>query len=344
MVSIKDIARKAGVSQGTVDRVLHKRGRVAKETQKKIEKIVARLDYRPNIYARNLSLAMSYHFAVLIPKLNQDTGYWNILAQGIRKAQQELESFKVNVDFYCFDRYSEPSIRSTFRKALQNHPEGILIAPVISHFASDLLQSIPKQIPYVFVDSTIPESNSLSCVIQDPFQGGLLAAHLIRRMVNSGGTVVAVKVNPEDFHINERIRGFQSGMENCKGINVVLTEADSSLGERAFQRLAATIVSTYNDLKGIFVSNSYTFPFAEYLEKENRAGSVVVIGYDLISRNVRLLRRGAIEFLISQRPHMQGYEGIYSLYSNIVLREKVEKCLMMPLDILTKDNLKYYQD
>jgi LacI family transcriptional regulator len=344
MVSIKDIAKKAGVSQGTVDRVLHKRGRVAKETQKKIEKILTRLDYRPNIYARNLSLAKSYRFAVLIPKLNQDTGYWNILAQGIKKAQHELESFKVNVEFFTFDRYSESSIRSTFRTALQHDPEGLLIAPVISHFASDLLQSIPKQIPYVFVDSTIPDANSLSCVIQDPFQGGLLAAHLIRRMVNSGGTVVAVKVNPEDFHINERIRGFQSGMENSKEIAVVVAEADSALGEQAFHRLAASIVSTHHDLKGIFVSNSYTFPFAEYLEQQNRAGSIVLVGYDLITRNVRLLKRGAIEFLISQRPHIQGYEGIYSLYSNVVLREKVEKCLMMPLDILTKDNLKYYQD
>ena len=43
-VSIKDVAKRAGVSIGTVDRVIHNRGRVSEKTQKKVLKICREMD------------------------------------------------------------------------------------------------------------------------------------------------------------------------------------------------------------------------------------------------------------------------------------------------------------
>lgn len=43
---IKDIAEMSGVSTGTVDRILHKRGKVSTEAREKIEKILKEIDYR----------------------------------------------------------------------------------------------------------------------------------------------------------------------------------------------------------------------------------------------------------------------------------------------------------
>ncbi|MBP3217878.1 MAG: LacI family DNA-binding transcriptional regulator, partial [Lachnospiraceae bacterium] len=48
MVSIKDIAEKAGVSRGTVDRVLHERGRVSEETAQRIRALAEEMDYSPS--------------------------------------------------------------------------------------------------------------------------------------------------------------------------------------------------------------------------------------------------------------------------------------------------------
>ena len=56
MTTISEIAHRARVSIGTVDRVIHNRGRVAKKTEEKIKKIIKELDFKPNIYARNLKL------------------------------------------------------------------------------------------------------------------------------------------------------------------------------------------------------------------------------------------------------------------------------------------------
>ena len=49
-IKIKDIAEKAGVSSGTVDRVLHKRGNVSEAAQKKVEEVLKHINYTPNVY------------------------------------------------------------------------------------------------------------------------------------------------------------------------------------------------------------------------------------------------------------------------------------------------------
>ena len=51
-----------------------------------------------------------------------------------------------------------------------------------------------------------------------------------------------------------------------------------------------------------------------------------------------------IDFLINQMPKTQGYQGIYSLFRYIVLNDKVEKEIMMPIDVVTKENISYCKD
>ncbi|MGA2623699.1 MAG: substrate-binding domain-containing protein [Bacteroidota bacterium] len=341
--SIKLIAAKALVSIGTVDRVLHNRKGVSEKTRVKIQRIVSALGYTPNIYARNLSLAKTYHFGVLMPKLAQDSGYWQIPVEGMKKAARELAAYKVNVSFFHFDRYSEASFKSAFQRANGDHLDGLLIAPVLSHAAEKLLPAIPHRTPYVFFDSNIPGANSLSFIGQDPFQSGLLAAGLMLRMMKTGGRVAIVKVTPEDFHINERIRGFQAGMQSTNDIRTLLYEVDSQQGNAGFDRVTAKILGENRDLVGMFVSNAWTHPFAHHISSSGRRKKIFIVGYDLVEKNIELLKQGCIDFLISQRPEMQGYEGIYSLYRHGVLREKVTKKIMVPIDILTKENIGYYQ-
>ena len=53
-IRIKDIAKAAGVSVGTVDRVLHNRGKVSEKAKKKVDADLQKNEYRPNLIARTL--------------------------------------------------------------------------------------------------------------------------------------------------------------------------------------------------------------------------------------------------------------------------------------------------
>ena len=88
-MTIAEIAKLANVSIGTVDRVLHKRGRVAPETIQKVMALVDDYGYQPDTFARNLKLSKEFRIGVLLPLLHSEYGYWNLIYDGILKAAKE---------------------------------------------------------------------------------------------------------------------------------------------------------------------------------------------------------------------------------------------------------------
>jgi LacI family transcriptional regulator len=84
-IGIKDIASKAGVSIGTVDRVLHHRGEVKEETRAKINQIIEELGYTPNLFAQSLASKKNYRIALIVPDTSDNNPYWNKPAQGFKK-------------------------------------------------------------------------------------------------------------------------------------------------------------------------------------------------------------------------------------------------------------------
>ena len=94
---IKDIAQLAGVSVGTVDRVLHNRGEVKEETKVRIHKIVKELGYTPNIIAKSLASKKTYQIAVLLPGPQHGNPYWEKPLDGISKAAAEIKDFNAVV-------------------------------------------------------------------------------------------------------------------------------------------------------------------------------------------------------------------------------------------------------
>ena len=65
-VRISDIARMAGVSVGTVDRILHNRGKVSKTAQEKVNRVLQEVEYRPNLMARSLALKKQFNILKII--------------------------------------------------------------------------------------------------------------------------------------------------------------------------------------------------------------------------------------------------------------------------------------
>ena len=84
-VRIKDIAKMADVSVGTVDRVIHGRSGVSESSRKRVEEILKQLDYQPNMYASALASNKKYAFACLLP-LHEKGEYWTDVETGIHNA------------------------------------------------------------------------------------------------------------------------------------------------------------------------------------------------------------------------------------------------------------------
>jgi LacI family transcriptional regulator len=339
-----EIAKLANVSRGTVDRVLHKRGRVSPKTEEKIRAILKDVNYTPNVYARGLKLSKSFRFGIVIPNTSFGVTYWALPKQGIDRAVQELEQHRVEIELFLYDNYVEDSFDNALQKALdaQESLEGLLIAPVFSKTAADRLATIPANLPFVIIDTDVPNSHYLSFIGTNSFQSGLLSGRLMHMLVPDGGEIAVFRELPENFHIYNRVDGFLSFWETKTKYTVTIYDANREIDPNSLGDLTRTVVQNTRDIHGIYVSGSFSHEVARALDQLGAADKVRVIGYDLTSENRLSLVNGGIDVIISNRPDMQGYYGLYSLFQHIVLKRQIEKTQNMPLDIILKENVEFF--
>ena len=100
-IRIKDIAERAGVSVGTVDRVLHDRPNVSKPARDKVEKALKEMNYQPNVYASALAYNKSYTFYLLIPK-HESEAYWEEIEEGAKKCEDIRRDFHIDAEIRFF--------------------------------------------------------------------------------------------------------------------------------------------------------------------------------------------------------------------------------------------------
>lgn len=347
IVRIKDIAEKAGVSTGTVDRVLHNRGRVSEKARKKVLKIAKELDYEPNILARTLVSNRVYHFAALIPDPAADE-YWADPKTGIDKAEKELKQYGVSIQQFVFNPFKVDSFRKEADKIAQAGFDGILAAPIFyreSLFYFSLWKR--KAIPFILFNTHIPDYEPLMYIGQDSYQSGYLAGKLLHYGLEDPATFLVAHIDEDVInasHLIKKEQGFveyfsQNTADDFHQViqRVFLNSSDKA----AFRQKMDAVLQEYPKLKGIFVTNSHASAVADYLHN-GKITHIRLIGYDLMEKNLYFLNKGVIDFLINQNPKGQGYWGIYGLAECLVFQKKVKPIKYMPLDIITRENLDYY--
>lgn len=125
---IKDIAERAGVSVGTVDRVLHNRPSVSPAARQKVEQALEEMQYQPNIYASALASNKPYTFIMILPE-HVKTAYWEEIEEGANKAISDRQDFKVELKIRYFNRYDRRSFLAVTKKTVEEMPDGVILVP-----------------------------------------------------------------------------------------------------------------------------------------------------------------------------------------------------------------------
>nr|WP_281351402.1 LacI family DNA-binding transcriptional regulator [Prolixibacter denitrificans] len=337
------MAEKAGVSIGTVDRVLHNRGEVSAATKEKILSIINDLDYRPNFLASSLASKKETSFAVLLPKAPTKESYWTRPLSGIDRAAEELAQFGVKLDLYLFDTDGSASFNEKTVDILENPPAGVLLAPWISREAKLFTSTLDAlDIPYVYIDSNLKETHPVSYIGQNSFQSGYLAAKLLNYGLPEERVFLLIHIGREldnQNHLHQREQGFFDYFKEKsiqqKVIKMEIQESEAELK----QQIAAKGLAP-EKIDCVYVTNSRVHIVAEYFSKLGLHPRI--LGYDLIPPNVKMLKKDAIDFLICQNPEEQGYNALNALFDHVLRKQPVEKEHFTSIDIITRENLDYY--
>lgn len=345
-VRIKDIAERANVSVGTVDRVLHNRGEVAQETRDLINKIIAELEYKPNIIASVLANKKPFNIGVLMPLPVEQDSYWKLHLNGIEEAINEISVFGVSIQKYFFEITSEESLRLQYDQLLENKPDAVIMVPVFGDTGKYLTDRLTEEnIPFSFIDTAFEDSREIAFYGQNSYQTGYLAAKLMTYGVSKETTVLMVNVGGDQYaspHQANRIKGFKAYMsENNITETKIRTIDISSTSELEVKKALTAAFFDYSFVKGLFITGHEIHRVAKFVD-EKKLGNIRLIGYDLLESNVHYLKKGTIDFLISQNPKHQGFKAIMNLFNSLILKQPQGPTQPMPIDIITKENVDFY--
>lgn len=348
-IRIKDIAKRANVSVGTVDRVIHERGQVAKRTRNQILAIVKELGYTPNLLAKSLASRKLYKIATLIPYVGSDNLYWEKPQIGIRVAADEIKDFNTRVTIYTFDVNSEGSFMNAFDRVLEEEPDGLIFTPVFYKASHKIIEVCEeREIPYIFIDTKLDACDNLAYFGQNAEQSGFLAAKLLHYGLPAESEVLMIKpftIEGLNHHLQRREKGFLSFFHsgaNTKRIEIRSLEVNINNTGELYSALD-NMLDEKSSVKGIFIMNSRAFKVGNYLSMK-KLNHLMLIGYDLISENLDFLERGIISFLIGQKPEEQGYKSVSALFNYLISGKIIDKTNYSPIDIIMKENIDYYKN
>jgi len=347
-IRIIDIAKKAGVSKGTVDRVIHKRGHVSPEVKKRILAVMEELDYRPNVIASALAYNKSWKIAALLPNPNDDA-FWMQPKSGILKALNFTSYYGVNVDFHHYPDADSQAFQNCCDEILAGSYDAVLMAPLYYNESHQFLNECDEIGLKYFLFNTFLERKDLNfhCYIgQDSYQSGVLAAKLLDFGIENGDAVMVLHLEKGVYnakHLLAKEQGFQNYFidHSNRNIQIIKTSFEEPANEADFRKFMNYQLKSYPNLKGIFVTTSKICHLVKVLS-DIQTKKLKLVGFDLIPDNLAHLQAEKIDFLINQNPVKQGYLGIMNIFEHLVRKKEITKIQHLPLDVVMQENVSYY--
>lgn len=338
--TIKNIAELAGVSKGTVDRVIHKRGKVSEKALKKVSEVLKEIDYKPNLLARSLKNTKKYHICVVLPDFNIDA-FWHPCHESIQEAIAEFSSFGIFIEPYFFNPTDVASFIEINAKVLKRTPNAVLIAPLFYKETAQIVDAYNEaNIIVSKFNNPLEIESAKNFVGQDLFMSGRVAANLVSSISQNNIAIAIINIDEDSdnaIYIKEKERGFRSYFNEKENLTYKI---DTYNLKQDYLKEELDIILK-SDVKAIFVTTSKIYKVAEYIEQKNLK-ELKLIGYDLLSENIHFLNNNFIDFLIHQNPKKQVYLGLKFLVDFFLFDKEIPSESLLSIDVITSENLKSY--
>lgn len=348
-IRIKDIARLAGVSEGTVDRVIHQRGEVSAKSQEAVSRALEELNYSPNLFARSLASRRQYRFVCLIPEYRPGD-YWQRVDDGFSEAGEEFLQYHVHIERRYFNQFDASSFQQTAEAVLADLPDAVIMAPIFRQETLEFVGRLSEEeVPFSFVDSMLDEADFVTYYGQHSFQSGYIMAKLLAGLLHGDAEVVVVRTQRKHGAVSNqthnRYCGFMQYMkENRVSARIKLVDIEMKDDDEASNlEVLREAFRIHKNIKAAVTFNSKVYRLAMHLEALGR-NEVSLLGYDLLEKNTDYLRRDRIAYLIAQRPDRQAYYSVRDMCRKLIFGQPVTRIHYVPIDVLMKENIDYYTD
>ena len=201
-ITIRDVAREAGVSVATVSRAINGQGNVAPALRERVLDVARRLDYAPHQAARALSSRRSRAIGVVLPDLHGE--FFSELIRGIGQVARAN-----GLHLLLSSHHGDAGEQAVALQALRGRVDGVLVMAPTDAAAQVLSAQLPDGLPAMLVNTPEPDGGQAGIHVDN--RGG--AARMTRYLVESGHRRIAFVTGPADNHeARERLRGHEEAL------------------------------------------------------------------------------------------------------------------------------------
>lgn len=281
MISIKEVAKRAGVSPSTVSRVINGTAPVDSVKKERVLAVIHETGFKPNKLARALFKKSSKIIGVIVP--NIENAFFGELARAI-----EEEAYRNDYRILLCNSQNDTKKEILNIQTLdQLNADGIIIMTNSDSLAAQVKDC---QVPFVILDRKIEGLDEIAFIEADHYKGGMLA---MEHLLECGCRNIVCMRGPQKFSSGQkRFQGYQAV---CRKYGVKEQWLDCDYDYEDGLRVAEEVLKTYPEVDGILACNDMV-AFAVYkvlLTKGYRVPEdIQLIGFD----NIRFSRLLAPEF------------------------------------------------
>lgn len=321
--TIQMVAERAGVSRGTVDRVLNNRSYVKAEVRARILAAMQEIGYVSPREAHQRTLTESrfspIRLGVVLPNWPDDY-FKTEVARGIQTARTELADFHVDVMVSQCQTDIPGEVIELIDHLVADGAQGIAMCTIADISIEAKIDQLAAQgIPTITFNSDLPDSKRLCFIGQDYRRSGRIAAELLSKCIDRHAKILAAVGNLEFNGHRTRLDGFCERMHELGFDNGQIEIIETFNDYHTTYRKVSEALSRCPDLAAVYMANQSVAGCTEAIHAAAPKSHICVICHDISESTKRLLRSGDVDLAISQDIYRQGYLPL------ILLRELLQK-------------------
>lgn len=298
--TVHDVARTAGVSLATVDRVLNARPGVRPETAEKVESAIKALDFRRDLSASLLARARDLRIMFLIP--DGGNAFMLSLIEAIGRRVRQTRNERLTLSTSQYHALDSGALVTRLEGLSGRQTDcAVIVAPDDPAVANAIDNAARRGVAVITLVSDLPGSARRHFIGIDNQAAGRSAASLLGRFCPTGKIgIIAGSLGLRDHR--ERFEGFAGVMgREFRQLQIVgpLEGFDEDTQTEAAVR---KLLELHPDLAGIYNLGAGNAGLVAALGKTHRAGNIRVVAHELTDTTRDALRAGTLDVVLDQNP------------------------------------------
>ena len=320
MATIKEIAALAGVSRGTVDRVLNHRGSVNPATAERIEKIARELDYKPNVAGLVLA-AQKKKLKLGVILFSPENPFYLDVFEGVSSKAEELAGYNCTVIVKQIASSVEAQL-SAIEELVAEEINGIALAPYNDSRIRDKINLLSEQgIPVVTLNTDIENTRRIAYVGSHYTKSGSTAAGLLRLMTHGEVHVGIITGSSNILCHTERIAGFTESLKPFSDTIHIAEIVDVHDDEFESYEKTTVLLKRHPEINALYFVAGGVYGGCRSVKALGLQNQMRIVAYDMVPTTKELLRQGIISAVICQQPKLQGSKPLALLFTYLTTGE-----------------------